>query len=166
MCHIVADACMECASVNLTCMCCPSSSGAARTVGSSYPTASTCPRQQPAWWRPRRSTPACVWSLSQRPVRCPTRVHVHVTRIAGVIVHRQSISCLSRSLHVTREAFDPCPCAYMSHRCGVVAWLSRSVHVTREVFDSYGVMFNTRANQYRKGADADAAAEEGIWLIA
>ena len=37
----------------------------------------------------------------------------------------------------------------------------------RELFDSYGVMFNTRANQLRKGADADAAAEEGItcpWL--
>ena len=32
----------------------------------------------------------------------------------------------------------------------------------REQFDSYGVMFNTRANQMRKGADADAAAEEGM----
>ena len=32
----------------------------------------------------------------------------------------------------------------------------------REMFDSYGVMFNTRANQLRNGADADAAAEEGI----
>ena len=31
----------------------------------------------------------------------------------------------------------------------------------RERFDSYGVMFNTRSNQLRKGADADAAAEEG-----
>ena len=31
----------------------------------------------------------------------------------------------------------------------------------REQFDSYGVMFNTRSNQLRKGADADAAAEEG-----
>ena len=31
----------------------------------------------------------------------------------------------------------------------------------REQFDSYGVMFNTRSNQKRKGADADAAAEEG-----
>ena len=30
----------------------------------------------------------------------------------------------------------------------------------REQFYSYGVMFNTRANQLRKGADADAAAEE------
>ena len=38
--------------------------------------------------------------------------------------------------------------------------------MSREVFDSYGVMFNTRANQYRKGADADAAAEEGTWLVA
>ena len=31
----------------------------------------------------------------------------------------------------------------------------------REQFDSYVVMFNTRSNQKRKGADADAAAEEG-----
>ena len=30
----------------------------------------------------------------------------------------------------------------------------------REQFDSYGVMFNSRSNQLRKGADADAAAEE------
>ena len=31
----------------------------------------------------------------------------------------------------------------------------------REQFDSYGVIFNTRSNQLRKGADADATAEEG-----
>ena len=51
----------------------------------------------------------------------------------------------------------------------LVSYTSRRPHLTldfdraaREQFDSYGVMFNTRANQLRKGADADAAAEEGM----
>ena len=43
-----------------------------------------------------------------------------------------------------------------------MACMSLSLHMTREAFDSYGVMFNARANQMRKRADADAAAEEGI----
>ena len=51
----------------------------------------------------------------------------------------------------------------------LVSYTSRKPHLcldfdtaAREQFDSYGVMFNTRANQLRKGADADAAAEEGM----
>ena len=89
--------------------------------------------------------------------------HACAVVVAIYVVCPQAEWCLpDRRLNIPEE-FD-----ILMAATRLVEHTSKHAHLelgfsdaAREQFDSYGVMFNTRSNQLRKGADADAAAEEG-----
>ena len=89
--------------------------------------------------------------------------HARTVTFAKYVLHSQVEWCLpDRRLEIPEE-YDVLLAAK-----NLVNQTSRNAHLeidfsdaAREQFDSYGVMFNARSNQKRKGADADAAAEEG-----
>ena len=97
-----------------------------------------------------------------RPLHVGTH-HAWTVTIAKYVLRSQVEWCLpDRRLDIP-EGYDILLAAK-----NLVKQTSKNAHLeidvsdaAREQFDSYGVMFNTRSNQKRKGADADAAAEEG-----